>query len=279
MGDLAKVLTYLVEATWFRVFACIVVVVYLGVLFWKILSSEEGFLFGYGDWVVGKWQKVTRKGGPRLELAESSLRPSYHKHQLDIASMEREKQLTDHVLRLSRLLDGDLAYLMMHDADEWETKIMRALQTLVSGVTRVVHPSGTCRCGFFILADEGEALDLVAGEGYAGMSRPQLALDRSCAGRAFQTGEYYYCRDIASDPVYWHSDRGNRDYRSIACVPVRAGQVVFGVICLDATEVNAFTPDDFAHLEVFAAKLAVFCAFHTLQVTGVACQVRPEGGD
>lgn len=262
------------------VVACLVGLVYLSALLWKILTSEEGFLFGYGNWVIGKWQKVTGSKEKGEEAADSepqtfvaeSLRRS-------TGNLKRDFQLQSNVLRLSRLLDGDLAYLMMHDADEWETKIMRALQTIVSGIIRVVHPIGKCRCGFFILDDDEEYLRIVAGEGYTGLTRPRLALEHSCAGRAFLTGEHYYCRDMASDPAYWHSSRGNRDYRSIACVPVRAGQVVFGVICLDAPEVDAFSPDDFTYLEVFAAKLAVFCAFHSLQVAGDASSVRGEEGD
>lgn len=261
-------------APWALFALAAVLAIFILAFLWKILRSEEGFLFGYGNWVVGKWQgmhssKPSPAAGQHYD-GYPSRRPSWGR--------AHDLQTKADVLNLSRLLDGDLAYLMMNDAGEWEPKISRALQTIVSGVVRVVHPSGRWRCGFFILDDAEEHLVLVTGEGYDRARRPRLGLNNSCAGRAFQTGEDYYCRDIESDPSYWHSTRGNRDFRSIACVPVRAGPGVFGILCLDAEEADAFTPDDFFHLEVLAAKLAVFCAFHTLQVTGV-CSVRPKEGE
>ncbi|HEY3364482.1 MAG TPA: GAF domain-containing protein [Symbiobacteriaceae bacterium] len=286
----------LLSSSWFAAAVIIVVTVYLGALLWKILRSDEGFLLGYGNWVIGKWQTLrgAKTGaqpaavqtpgavpaGPQPATQPTTMpvpTPAAEPPpQRDKKALEQALEAKDRVLTLSRLLDGDLAYLMMSDSSEWEAQIMRGMQTIVSGVTRVMNLAGRCRCGFFILDDEEQHLELVVGEGYGKAKRPRLALDHSCAGRAFLTGEDYYCRDTASDPVYWHSEQGNRDFRSIACVPVRAGRAVFGVMCLDAREPNAFTTEDFAHLEVFAVKLAAFCAFHFLQATGV-CQVVPKG--
>lgn len=261
------------------VVAGFVAAVFLFALLWKILSSEEGFLFGYGKWVVGKWQG-SKKPVEAADPGESKAGKRANAEPAPAPTAERPEanERAQAVLTLSRLLDGDLAHLMM--SDEWDSKIQRALQMIVSGISRVVDPAGRCRCGFFILDEGGDCLILCAGEGYMGSRQPKLTLDHSCAGRAFQTGEDYYCKDIATDPVYWDSVRGNRDYRSIACVPVRAGRNVFGVICLDAPEANAFTAEDFHYLEVFAAKLAVFCAFHMLQVMGV-CSIpqSPQEGD
>lgn len=259
--------------------AALVGTLFVGALLWKILRSNEGFLFGYGNWIVGKWQASSPAPAQPVQpvqvqvQAAPGIATDKPEPKRDLQSLTRAYNLQGSVLTLSRMLDGDLAYLMMHDAADWEPKILSALQTLVSGVTRVVHPMGKCRCGFFILDDSENYLELVVGEGFQGITRPRLAVERSCAGRAFLTGEDYYCRDVSTDPVYWHSSRGKSDFRSIACVPVRAGQNVFGVLCLDAEQPNAFTTDDFANLEVFAAKLAVFCSFHALQM-GV-CNVAP----
>lgn len=245
-------------APWVLLMSAGVLATFLFAFLWKILSAEEGFLFGYGNWTFGRWKGRERQ----LESPSPLMRRDRGDLQVDL-------QVKADVLTLCRLLDGDLAYLMMQDAGGWESKIMRALQTIVSGAVRVAAPEGRSRSGFFILDDEEEHLVLAAGEGYERSRRPRLAMDHSCAGRAFLTGEDYYCRDILTDPAYWRSARDNRDYRSIACVPVRAGRAVFGVLCLDAREPDAFSADDFAHLEVLAAKLALFCALHTLQATGV----------
>ncbi len=269
------------QAVWVYIAVGAVGVLFLGVLLWKIILAEEGFLLGYGKLVFGKWGASRRRyasAGPAPCSVPAVPPAAEPERETDRAALERDLEARLGVLTLSRLLDGDIAYLMVSDAGEWESKIVRALQMLVSGVTRVVRPAGQCRCGFFILDDTEEYLVLAVGEGYRDRRRPRLALEGSCAGRAFLTGEDYYCRNIDTDPVYATSEGGRRDYRSIACVPVRAGQLVFGVICLDAPEVDAFTPEDFEHLEIFAAKAAVLCAFHTLQQAGV-CSARPEGGE
>lgn len=296
----------MINGPWLIPSAALVAIAFISVFLWKILRSQEGFLLGYGNWILGKWggtvgkqepaapppppqpplqvlvQPVPGPGGPVIlsqpgqqpakggQGGSGGQPPAFNR---DMAALKRLLALQESVLTLSRTLDGDFAYLMLHDAREWPNKVARAMQTLCSGITRVVHPLGRCRCAFFILDESDENyLVMVAGEGYGDMQRTKLALEHSCAGRAFLTGEDYYCRDIADDPVYWQSAHGTRSFRSIACVPVRAGQNVFGVICLDSEQPNAFTPEDFAHLEVFAAKLAVFCAFLTLQA-GV-CDIR-----
>jgi putative methionine-R-sulfoxide reductase with GAF domain len=278
MADLMDVVR---SYPWLIALAIAVAIAVFGALLWKILRSQEGFLLGYGNWIIGKWQAAGNPGPAPVSTAEARVavevktagkdertQQAAPTSKQDLGTLKRTLHLQDSVLTLSRMLDGDLAYLMMHDASEWEPKILRSIQTLVSGVTRVVHPTGRCRCGFFILDDTEQHLVLAVGEGYDNAKRPpKLALDRSCAGRAFLSGEDYYCRDITSDPVYWHSASGDKAYRAIASVPVRAGQAVFGVICLDAEQANAFTQEDFVNLEVFAAKLAVFCAFHALQVS------------
>lgn len=264
---------YLFRSTWFVVLVGLIVTVYLLAFLWKILRSEEGFMFGYGNWVIGKWQAVKdavkskpAEPEPLQDPEPSTARLMFEpQRKRELAFLQHELQVKVNVLRLSGLLDGDLAFLMMGESGDWETKVLRAFQTIVSGVTRVVRPAGHCRCGFFVLDDDEQHLVLAAGEGYPGPKYPRLALEHSCAGRAFVTGEKYYCRDIATDPVYWPSVRGNRDFRSIACTPVRAGKTVFGVLCLDAAEAGAFSTEDFAHLEIFATKLAVFCAYHARQ--------------
>jgi len=253
----------LFSTTWFIVFGGLVATVYLAALLWKILKSDEGFLFGYGEWIVGKWQRSSAKSETQTERPQASRRQdreesATRKARRDIAI--RQQELTENVLRFSRLLDGDLAYLMLNG--DWDERILRAFQAIVSGITRVVQPAGRCRCGFFVLDDDQQYLTLAAGEGYSG-ALPRLAIEHSCAGRAYVTGENYYCRDVETDPVYWHSGKGRREsYRSIACIPVRTGPFVFGVLCLDAKEAGAFSAEDFTYLELFAAKLALFCAFH-----------------
>lgn len=235
-------------------------------LLWKIMRSEEGFLFGYGNWVVGKWQKG-RQLAPGEVAQTPPPQPLFRRsisvdHQLE--ELRADLALKTGVLSLAKALDADMAAMMLREVDAWPEKLWRALQTLVSGVTKVVQPSASCRAGFFALDEDEAHLVLWVGEGYQYGRRPRLAIENSCAGRAFVTGANYYCKNIRTDPVYFQSSTGSEEYLAIACVPIQTSGQIFGVLCMDAKTADAFTPADFEHLEVFAAKLAVFLAFHSL---------------
>lgn len=231
--------------------------IFLLAFLWKIIRSDEGFLFGYGNWVFGKWIKRPSASGTAA-CPPSQPEPSPQ------ATVRADLALKTAVLGLSKALDADMAALMMQGPDAWGDKLWRALQTLVSGVTRVVQPALSCRSGFFALDEDENYLVLWVGEGYQYGRRPRLAIENSCAGRAFMSGASYYCRNIRTDPVYFHSTGSSEEYLAIACVPVQTSGQIFGVLCVDAKVEDAFTQADFDHLEVFAAKLAVFLAFHTL---------------
>jgi putative methionine-R-sulfoxide reductase with GAF domain len=255
------------ESAWVLVLGALAGLAVLAALIWKIIRSEEGFLFGYGDWVVGKWQAVSENPAEGCRVREQPGQPPAGRQpKRDATGLKKALEVKSNVLTLSRLLDGDLVCMMTSRPQDWNERAMRAVQTLVSGATRIVRPTGRCRCGFFILDEHDERyLIMAAGEGYGGSKRPRLAIDCSCAGRAFLTGECYYCKDTATDPVYYQSNPGKRDFRAIACIPVKAGMSVFGVICLDAEQPGAFTQEDFVHLEALAVKLAAFCALFSMQ--------------
>lgn len=242
--------------------------IFLIAFLWKIIRSDEGFLFGYGNWVFGKW--IKRPSAPAA--AEPGAIHPPQPEPPPPATLKADLALKTAVLGLSKALDADMAALMMQGADAWSEKLWRALQTLVSGVTRVVQPAVSCRAGFFALDEDEAYLVLWVGEGYQYGRRPRLAIENSCAGRAFTSGATYYCKNIRTDPVYFQSTGGSEEYLAIACVPVQTSGQIFGVLCVDAKVDGAFTQADFEHLEVFAAKLAVFLAFHTLHSGGQASQ-------
>jgi|GEM_PF-3832084 len=278
MAELAAAIQRLLNSPLGAVLAVILAALFLGTFLWKIIRAEEGFLLGYGNLVFGKWQ-ANRDPPVRHPALVSHPGPatspaSVHHHACPAPACqasdspasrqtcERTLQVADDALRLSRMLDTDLAYTLASPGVDWAAQLGRHCQTLVAGIPKVIRPGCRCRCGFFIPDPQSGKLVLAVGEGFR--SRPRLNME-SCAGRAFLTGEDYYCKDTLTDPVYWPSASGSREFRSIACVPVRAGRTIFGVICLDAERPDAFTQEDFGHLETFAAKLALICAIDLLQ--------------
>lgn len=272
MAELAAAIHRLLNSPLGAVLAVILAALFLGTFLWKIIRAEEGFLLGYGNWVFGKWQ--ANRDPPVAHHPPAAHHPPVPRQTCaapacaanDTAAdrwmRERTLQVADDALRLSRMLDADLAYTLANPGVDWVTQLGRHCQALITGIPKVIRPGCRCRCGFFIPDPQSGKLVLAVGEGFR--SRPKLNME-SCAGRAFLTGEDYYCKDTLTDPVYWQSASGSREFRSIACVPVRAGRTIFGVICLDAERPDAFTPEDFAHLETFAAKLALICAIDLLQ--------------
>lgn len=261
MAELAATIQRLLNSPLGAVLAVMMAALFLGTFLWKIIRSDEGFLLGYGNWVFGKWQANRDPPFPPQPVLPPLAPPP-----VEAASTKKQRdrtlQVAGDALRLSRMLDGDLAYTLASPGVDWAEQLSRHCQTLISGIPKVIRPGCRCRCGFFVPDGQNSRLVLAVGEGFK--NRPKLSME-SCAGRAFLTGEDYYCKDIMTDPVYWQSASGNRDFRSIACVPVRAGRTIFGVICLDGERPEAFTPDDFAHLETFAVKLALICAVDLLQ--------------
>lgn len=250
----------LIERTpWLAIVAIAVIGTYAGILIYKLLRAEEGFVLGYKGWVLGKWTRPTRF---RAKTQDPLRRLRRQNEALEASGRSRKE-----VILLSRLLDADLAYLLVNERLDWERKLQRLVQSLVSGVACTIAAAGPYRCGFFILEDDNAHLVLAVGEGHD-VAPFRLPLDRSCAGRAFQTGETHYCRDLETDPIWSRMLRGPCSYRSLACVPIRAGQVVWGVLCMEAQEPDAFAADDLLYLEMFAAKLAVICSFHSLQISG-----------
>ncbi|MDP3129331.1 MAG: PAS domain S-box protein [Sediminibacterium sp.] len=72
------------------------------------------------------------------------------------------------------------------------------------------------------------------------------AFGQGPTGRAYRTGKYYYCNDIANDPVMatWASRALERGFRSSIALPVKAGEKVVSLVTLYAPRPFFFTDDE-----------------------------------
>lgn len=71
------------------------------------------------------------------------------------------------------------------------------------------------------------------------------------SGRAFRTGKYYYCNDIAGDPIMqpWRDKALANGFRSSITLPIIVEQQVISIITFYAPEAFYFTPDQIGLLE------------------------------
>lgn len=72
------------------------------------------------------------------------------------------------------------------------------------------------------------------------------AFGQGPTGRAYRTGKYYYCNDIANDPVMaiWASRALERGFRSSIALPVKTGDKVVSLVTLYASRAFFFTDDE-----------------------------------
>jgi GAF domain-containing protein len=73
-----------------------------------------------------------------------------------------------------------------------------------------------------------------------------VPLEGSVCGRVFRTGEAALCADVSLDPDYL-SFPGS-ETRSSLTVPIRAGNIVVGVVTVEAPWISAFSIADYERL-------------------------------
>jgi sigma-B regulation protein RsbU (phosphoserine phosphatase) len=77
---------------------------------------------------------------------------------------------------------------------------------------------------------------------------------RGMVGHVALTGETRYAKDVSVDPYYVACEL---DTRSEVTVPLKIGGEVIGVLCVDHTELNAFSNDQLQVFEALAGHIAV----------------------
>jgi PAS domain S-box-containing protein len=83
-------------------------------------------------------------------------------------------------------------------------------------------------------------------------------------GQALRTGGHGVCNDIAGDPRAqpWRADALARDYRSMASLPLTAGDRVIGVLNLYAGEPEMFDAEELRLLDELAADISLALEVH-----------------
>jgi len=128
------------------------------------------------------------------------------------------------------------------------------METIVSSV---LNEFGKSNCSLVLVQDDSIELKRAAVAGpYADeVSKGSLALDgRGIIPKAIRTGQAIYVPDVWRDPDYlpnWKSAR------SEMALPLIVGQRVLGVIDIQSSALNAFSPSDEQVMKIFAEQSAL----------------------
>jgi len=82
---------------------------------------------------------------------------------------------------------------------------------------------------------------------------PEIPMGRGVSGRVAKDGKAVCIPDVTSIPEYLNVDA---QARSELCVPLKVGEHVIGVINVESSKLDAFTPDDMRLLTTLAGQLA-----------------------
>ena len=112
------------------------------------------------------------------------------------------------------------------------------------------HQSG----GAMVELLEGDQLVLHAAAGPMAIpSGTALPVDRSMVWPSLQQGRTVLCNDTVAEG--WDVSHGRERMRAVVAVPLRVQRTVIGMLSVVASQCNAFTKHDVAHLQVLAESL------------------------
>ncbi len=154
--------------------------------------------------------------------------------------------------KLRMLLDITKTISRSLDLDEVLTLVMDTLDSVIhydaAGIYLIEHDA------------DGENPYIFKSKVYRGyeitfdLVEPRLRMGEGFIGYVAQTGESIICDDVSRDARYFHA-RGRTKSEMVA--PIISNQEVIGVFDLESDELNAYTQDDLALLQMLASQVAI----------------------
>ena len=136
------------------------------------------------------------------------------------------------------------------------------LETIFTrSVNLIVERFGFYYASVFIIEETGFNAILQEATGKAGKMlkerKHSLAVgSNSTVGKATGSGEVVTVNDVALDPIHKHNPL-LPETKAEAAIPLKIGRRIIGVLDIQSTEVNAFSEDDIAILQLLADQIAV----------------------
>lgn len=143
---------------------------------------------------------------------------------------------------------------------------------------------GRCRVAIFVPDKTGTHLRILRGSGYSPDGQKNLRLPmESAAGIAYKEKRTIVINDLTKKDelnIPFYKPPEQKDYLSLACVPIVFFNESIGVLNIDCWEKDAFSSDEKAYLEYFANQMALLVAVYRLQVedwNGQIDEIASEG--
>lgn len=131
----------------------------------------------------------------------------------------------------------------------------------IRSVNLVVERFGFYHASIFIIEESGINAVMQEATGTTGQKLKEqkhfLAVgSHSTVGKASSTGEVVVINNTARDPLHKHNPL-LPETKAEAAIPLRVGNRTIGILDIQSTEVEAFTEDDLAILQLLADQIAV----------------------
>lgn len=184
----------------------------------------------------------------------------------------------EHKVKIMQYLDQVNKYsqkvfeLFNQGKNEIEKLFHSAVDYILPNIVHAVRDgkSGRCRIAIFVPDKTGTHLHILRGNGYSPEEQRDLKLPmESAAGIAYKEKRTIVINDVSKKdelniPFYKPPDQ--KDYLSLACVPIVFFNESVGVLNIDCSEKDAFSSEDKSYLEYFANQMALLVTVYRLQV-------------
>lgn len=143
-----------------------------------------------------------------------------------------------------------------------------ALRFSLHLIKEAVHTGKPGRSRISILVPDAEMgnLKILEGDGYSpeGIREFKLSIPSSFAGQAFTLKKLQYSNDSRIWTSHFEHVPSQKQYLSLVCVPLVLFDAPLGILNIDCTEQDAFSPDELDYLQFFSNQLSLLMGFYEM---------------
>jgi GAF domain-containing protein len=169
--------------------------------------------------------------------------------------LERHETYSRHVAQaldaLQRVVSGDIGVPIPHYIEQ---AILEPARDLIAE-----KPTENVRLSILLPRDNGERWWMPWGAGHTvtGKAKYNERIVDTLSRPAFETGEPQYWPDVKADSAYRPNPKASAPIRTMASLPIRAGDQTLGVLNIVSSEPDAFDPAEDTNITSLRGVIAV----------------------